>query len=795
MGETWRVLALVASETTLHALSVAFESAPTLVVLETVTTTAGLGASLLSGAFDVILADCDIGDSSVSATLAVLSEHDRPIPVIVLCDSLPAETVAEMVRTGARDVVAKSRLEKLVPAIARELESTVRRLRERNSEGRRAAIMDCALDAILCMDESGFITDWNLAATSIFGWSREEVMGRLLADVVIPPAWRDAHREGLARYLKTDRGEFVGKRVEVTAIRRDGGEFPVELAITRVQGRPPSCFLGFIRDISATKAQLAAQVEAEARFSRLFSAGIIGIFIMDLEGGMSVANDAFLDLLGYTRDEFNQGDVRWSTITPRDGVRRDVEILRELKRSGVAPAREKQYQRKDGVLVPALVGTAMLAHPRCIGFVVDLRDKHASDQERARLAIEASMEHAGRERAEDALVRSAEQFRQAQKMEAVGRFAGGVAHDFNNVLSVILGYGEMLHDDMNVDDVRRDDVAEIRMAATRAMELTRQLLIFSRQQPSESRVVAIDEVLMGMTKMVRRIVGEDVEVNIVTGPPLGAVRIDTTHLEQVVMNLVVNARDAMPRGGRITIRTLNVDVHEQSIDTLLPARAGAYVRLDVTDTGCGIDPNLRAKIFEPFFSTKSVGKGTGLGLSTVFGIVQQSGGNLAVSSAVGHGTTFSIYLPIVDAPVEPIRESVAPVALHGDETILVVEDDAQVLSVVIQLLHRHGYHVLAAQSAGEALLLSELTFGPIHLLLTDVVMPHMGGPELALRLTRSRPAMKVICMSGYTEHDAAGLDAIPSSTPFLQKPITPASLTRKVREVLDSVEAPDVAQC
>jgi two-component system cell cycle sensor histidine kinase/response regulator CckA len=378
------------------------------------------------------------------------------------------------------------------------------------------------------------------------------------------------------------------------------------------------------------------------------------------------------------------------------------------------------------------------------------------------------------------------QLKQAQKMDAVGQLAGGVAHDFNNLLSVVLGYSDLILADLKSDDVMRSDVEEIHRAGTRASDLTRQLLMFSRQQVVESKVLDLNDVLSGVDKMLRRLVGEDIEFTSVLGTRLGHVRADPSSIEQVIMNLVVNARDAMPVGGKLTLETANVALDEAYASVPLGAKPGAYVMFSVTDTGSGMDKPTLARIFEPFFTTKEQGKGTGLGLSTVFGIVRQGGGTVWVYSEPGLGSTFKVYLPRVDEDLEAPRSQVALTTLRGSETVLLVEDEDQVRDVARGILRRHGYTVLDARNAGEALLFCEQHVGPIHLLLSDVVMPKMSGPVLAKRLVRMRPEMKVLYMSGYTDDAAVRHGVLDSALAYLQKPITVDALTRKVRSVLDA---------
>lgn len=380
-----------------------------------------------------------------------------------------------------------------------------------------------------------------------------------------------------------------------------------------------------------------------------------------------------------------------------------------------------------------------------------------------------------------------EQLRQAQRMEAVGKLAGGVAHDFNNLLSVIISYSAMIGDSLAANDPLRPDIVEIRRAADRAAELTRQLLAFGRQQVMQPRVLDLPRALAGLEKMLRRIVGEDIVFSLVPAVGVGRIQVDPGQLEQVVMNLVVNARDAMPQGGGLTLTTDNVRL-DHDYATLHPGViAGPYVKLSVTDTGQGMDAATRARVFEPFFTTKEQGKGTGLGLSTVWGIVSQSGGHVSVQSTAGQGTTFDVYFPSVGAEAEDkLVEPAAPASVSGSETVLVVEDEEQVRNLVCSVLRRSGYTVLEAQNGGEGLLVCEKYPSAVQLLLTDVIMPRMNGRELAERLLLVRPQMKVLFVSGYTENIMVENGVLSRDITLLSKPITPESLLRKVREVLDA---------
>ncbi|MEW6245990.1 MAG: response regulator [Nitrospirota bacterium] len=392
-----------------------------------------------------------------------------------------------------------------------------------------------------------------------------------------------------------------------------------------------------------------------------------------------------------------------------------------------------------------------------------------------------------RKQAEKALQESEAQLRQAQKMESIGRLAGGIAHDFNNLLTVINSYSAMLLGDIGFDSPLRNGIEQIKEAGHRAALLTRQLLAFSRQQVLEPKVLDLNAVVTNISKLLRRLIGEDIELVICADPSLGRVKADPGQIEQVIMNLAVNARDAMPKGGQLTIETMNVELGEAYPLKPASVEPGRYVMLAVSDTGCGMGAETQARIFEPFFSTKELGKGTGLGLSTVYGIVKQSGGYIWVYSELGKGTVFKIYLPRVEDPSELSEPIPAQVAVGGgSETILLVEDDEMVRVLTRTILQMRGYALLEARNAKEALHLAEEHSGPIHLLLTDTVMPGLSGPELAERVASVRPDMNVLYMSGYTDKAMAhdyGREPRPA---FLQKPFTPEALARKVREVLDS---------
>jgi PAS domain S-box-containing protein len=375
--------------------------------------------------------------------------------------------------------------------------------------------------------------------------------------------------------------------------------------------------------------------------------------------------------------------------------------------------------------------------------------------------------------------------RQAQKMEAVGQLTGGIAHDFNNILSTIIVNAHFLMSDLAPNDPRWADAEAIKSAADRAAALTRQLLAFSRRQVLEPTVVNLNTAVKGLEKMLRRLIGEDIEFSVIADPELGSTRVDLSQLEQVIMNLVVNARDAMPTGGKLLIETSNVELDENYRDRHSVVPAGRYVLLAVSDTGCGMDEQTQLRIFEPFFTTKPQGKGTGLGLSTCYGIVKQSGGYIWVYSEPGYGTVFKVYLPrIDDRPAMVVRKSVSR-KLNGVENVLLIEDDAQVRTGAARILRGQGYKVLEACDAMHALALATAHAGAIDLVLSDVVMPGTNGPEVVEQLKRRFPGLKSLFMSGYSDHAVLANGVLQAGVNFIQKPFVPQSLARRVREVLD----------
>jgi PAS domain S-box-containing protein len=507
----------------------------------------------------------------------------------------------------------------------------------------------------------------------------------------------------------------------------------------------------------------AAQRESDARLATLVEHAPVGIFRSTPAGRVLSVNAAFVRILGYdsptdvlqldlTRDVYADPAERQRLLDQHTYTDREYDDM------------EATWKRRDGSLLN-----------------VQLSARAARNAARQIEYYETFVRDVTEPR------RLQQQLVQAQKMEAVGRLAGGIAHDFNNLLTAILGSADLALDSLPAGVPEREEIEEVRKAALRAADLTRQLLAFSRQQVIAPTVLNPNDAVAAADKLLRRLLGEDVELRVVLASDLAAVRVDPSQLEQVVLNLAVNARDAMPNGGKLTIETQNVELDQAYVRGHLSAQPGSYVMLAVSDTGVGMDAATQARIFEPFFTTKEKGRGTGLGLATVYGIVKQSGGWIWVYSEPGHGTTFKVYFPrVAEVAPPPAATPAPPASVRGTETVLVVEDDEMLLTLVEKVLKANGYTVLVAAHGGDAERVAAQHDGPIHLLMTDVVLPGLNGREVARRLEAVRRGIRVLYLSGYTDDAIVHHGVLEQGVAFLQKPFSPAVLGRKVREVLDS---------
>ncbi len=539
------------------------------------------------------------------------------------------------------------------------------------------------------------------------------------------------------------------ERLALEAVRAGAQDYLVK---GRIEGQ---LLARVIRYAIERKHAVEALREREERSRLLTEAAFDGV-VVTVDGVIREANRGMADILGYAADE-----VLGRPVTDFIPNELQAEVTQRI-REGVEGRYEFAIRQKDGrkILLEATTRNLLIGGRQ--GRISAVRDITA--------------------------LRSLEQqLRQAQKMEAVGRLAGGVAHDFNNLLTAIFGYSDLLGEELPPDHPGREDLQEIRTAATRAAALTRQLLAFSRQQVLAPVVLSLNDVVENIEKMLHRLLGEDIALEIHLAPDLGNVKADAGQLEQVIMNLAVNARDAMPTGGKLTIETADSDLDAGYAEQHQPVIPGRYTMLAVSDTGTGMDETTKAKIFEPFFTTKEPGKGTGLGLATVYGIVKQSGGYVWLYSEPGTGATFKIYLPRVDAPLDAPIIAPAPVGtVEGTETVLLAEDDSLVLPLARELLSKLGYRVLEARNSVEALAIARSHEGDIHLLVSDVVMPGGGGFQLAKHLLVERPRLRVLYMSGYTDEAVVRHGLLERGLNYLQKPFTPAVLARRVREVLDA---------
>jgi two-component system, cell cycle sensor histidine kinase and response regulator CckA len=626
----------------------------------------------------------------------------------------------------------------------------------RDSEARLRTVVESLGTGLLITDLDDVVQIVNTRMLSLTGFSDEEMKGQRAYELLLPPAeWGNA----LSRHERRSKG--ISERFETQICRKDGTWFWAEINASPLCD-PAGLIIGTLsvtNDISSRK-----QDEERLKFqAEVLSQVTEAIIAIGSDGSVNYWNHGAEELYGFKFYETLHRPLRelvhGEFLAPgssTDGQMEGVSVWRG----------ESTHRHKDGheVVVEATVRRLNDASGQPCGILAVIRDISE------------------RRRAEAILRQKEEELRQAQKMEAVGKLAGGVAHDFNNLLTAIGGYSEMMLLSLDPQDPLRSDVEEIRRAGRRAADLTRQLLAFSRKQVLQPQVLDLNAVVLGMDKMLRRLIGADVELVTVLEPSLASVKADRGQLEQVILNLAVNARDAMTHGGKLTLKTANVEPGTAGV----PAGLSNPVMLSVSDTGCGIDVETLTHIFEPFFTTKQQGKGTGLGLSTVYGVIEQSGGRIAVESELLRGTTFRIYLPQSDAQrPAPAEHSPAHLPI-GTETVLVVEDESVVRNLVHQVLERSGYNVLEAQHGAEALRIVLQHPGPIHLLLTDLVMPLMGGRELAKRLLGMGKDIKVLYMSGYTDDSAIRQGDLTPGTNFIQKPFTPDSLSFKVRNLLDS---------
>jgi two-component system cell cycle sensor histidine kinase/response regulator CckA len=609
-----------------------------------------------------------------------------------------------------------------------------------------------ALERVLRL---GYVAECNVAMKRILGFAEgEDVTGMRLHELPhkVAVEWTDSIRSAIA-------GGWQNRTVEFRTFDRLGNQrYLQRTEIPIIENGMLVRVWGMTRDVTGIRFAEEALRASEERYRLLFERSLAGVVKTTLDGQIRECNEAFARIQGYaSREEVLSANVRDFYLEKSDGTA----LIDLLKDQPIVIGQEFQIRRKDGAVAWMLVSASLIEDekegPTILATVFDI----------------TQWKELG------------EQLRQSQKMEAVGRLAGGVAHDFNNMLQIINGYSELVIDQLPPQAASRSSVQEIKNVVERAAGLTRQLLAFSRQQVLAPQVMDLNVAIANLSKMLRRLIGEDVELVITEGQPLSRVKADPGQIDQVILNLAVNARDAMPHGGKLAIETSNVEIDADYALAHFPMTPGTYVMVAVSDTGHGMDAETQAHVFEPFFTTKEQGKGTGLGLATVYGIIKQSGGFIWVESEVGEGTTFRVLLPPArDAATDQEVKTISP-SLRGSETVLLVEDEEYVRSLVRRSLNSKGYEVLEASNGQDALRLAEQHEGPIHLVITDVVMPGMGGRELVERLATIRPSTKILYMSGYADDAILHHGELGAGTALLQKPFTADALARTVRQVLE----------
>ncbi|MDR3581625.1 MAG: MASE3 domain-containing protein [Oryzomonas sp.] len=648
-------------------------------------------------------------------------------------------------------------------SVQRQVEDRTRELRE--SEERLRSITDSARDAIIRMDSHGIISYWNLAAERIFGYCPEEAIGKDLLNLLVPERYQAAYRTALPEFQSTGPGNGLSKTLELLVKRKDGQEIAVDLSLSVTLQNGAWHAVGIMRDISERK-----QAEEDLNNALFFSKNIInsaqeGIVVYDRDLRIQLFNPFMEKLTGLKASSlFGLTPFDLFPFMVESGAGEDLK--RALKDEKIEP-REFHFNIPETGCSGWVVQTdAPLRNGKgeIIGVLVVILD--ITEQKK-----------------------TMGQLHQAQKMEAIGQLAGGVAHDFNNMLTIMSGYATLGFNRAEPASAFSHFFEEIIKASERSAQLIHQLLAFARKQTISPQTINLNETISAMLKMLKRLIGEDINLTSQAQANLWQLKMDPAQIDQILANLCVNARDAIGSNGKIIISTQNCTVDTYYCQDHLDAVPGEFVKLSVSDTGCGMDKETLSHIFEPFYTTKELGKGTGLGLATVFGIVKQNKGFINVYSELGQGTTFSIYLPRLYEPgSQSLSEDANAPLQRGHETILLVEDEPSILKMTSIMLETQGFTVLTADTPHEAIRLANEHAGEIHLILTDVIMPEMNGSDLAKNLLSTHPGMKCIFMSGYTADAIAHHGVLDEGVHFIQKPFTLPDLTAKVREVMDGFE-------
>jgi len=640
------------------------------------------------------------------------------------------------------------------------------------SERKYKNLVEQSLQAVVILQDFRIIFA-NPMAAAITGYSVEELLS--LSDEALKNLVHPEDRDFVWSCLLDGwENRPAPHRCQCRCIKKDGSVRWLEMLSSRMEYKGQPAVQAVIIDITEHKQTLDQLQESEARWKFALEGAGDGVWDWYMDTDKVFYSARWKSMLGFEEHEIGDSLAEWDKrVHPDDRESVYEEIKKHM--AGVTPvyAREYRIQCKDGSYKWVLDR----------GKVIEW-----SEDGKPRRFIGTHTDISERKKIEHDMALLQEQFRQAQKMEAIGRLAAGIAHDFNNLLTVIGGNCQLLLLDLAPDDPARINLEEIRSAAETAAGLTQQLLAFSRKQFMEMKVIDLNSSIRKLDKMLARIIGEDIELLTFLEEKLGRVKADPAQIDQAIINIVINARDAMPNGGKLTIETANVELDEEYAAKHVSVKPGSYVMLAISDTGVGMSPKVKERVFEPFFTTKEKGKGTGLGLSTAYGIVKQSGGNIWIYSEPGKGTTVKIYLPRVEQPLDEPKENAATERSSGNETILVIEDERALLKLVVELLSKQGYRVLGTADGAEALRLGKEHNEPIHLILTDVVMPKIDGPILAAQLKTIHPEAKVLYMSGYTDNAVLRHGVLEEGMDFIQKPFTREKLARKVRELLDKAQ-------
>jgi len=637
------------------------------------------------------------------------------------------------------------------------------------------ALLEAIPDALLAVNQEGIVVQVNSRTEELFGYTREELIGQKV-EMLVPEKQRQEHHNHREQFRQQPRTRRMGAGLDLCGRRRDGTEFPVEISLSPVQTGDGLLVLSAIRDISDRK-RIEDQLrrahgelertknrqlwEYQNRLALTVDSSQDAIIGKTLDGIITHWNKGAEQIYGYKAVEVIGKSI--SILCPSDRADEIPQILERIRRGERVEYFESVRITKDGrrLHVSISVSPVCDSEGRIVGASAIARDITAQ------------------KRAED-------QLRQAQKMEAVGRLAGGVAHDFNNILGIIIACSELLRGRVDAHSESSQYLDNIKKAAERGASLTRQLLAFSRRQPVQPKILDLNERLKEVSKLLRPLMGDDVKIVVSPSSAPAIVEADAGQLDQIVLNLAVNARDAMPNGGKLILEVASQNFDDAFAEQHPPMTAGRYVMLAVSDNGCGMDQVTVSRIFEPFFTTKETGKGTGLGLATVYGIVKQGGGHIWVYSEPGHGTTFKIYLPCADHKLGPVaeRETEKLPPRRDGITVLLVEDDELMRTLTAQMLQEHGYKVLSAEDGRSALQLLSADHASVNLTLTDVVMRGMNGPELVLHLLESHPEMRVVYMSGYTGELLADHESLRAGITLLEKPFTRTALLTTLHAAL-----------